>query len=193
MSFNEALHHILNDKLLLYATPFFLLLLAIEYYADKRKKMGLYENKDMVASMAMGVFSLIVEFLPKVVFFMAFFYIHEANVLGLRDVVGRQWWAWILLLFADDFAYYWFHRMNSTQLGKPVFLHQRDAHADFVAILREHLPRLRRGVAHCFTGNRDELLDYLDLGLHVGITGWICDERRGHHLRELVAWCRRTG
>ncbi len=74
----------------------------------------------------------------------------------------------------------------ATQLGKPVFLHQRDAHADFVAILREHLPRLRRGVAHCFTGTRDELLECLDLGLHVGITGWICDERRGAHLKALV-------
>lgn len=74
----------------------------------------------------------------------------------------------------------------AVELGKPVFLHQRNAHQDFVAILREHLPRLRRGVAHCFTGNRDELRDYLDLGLYVGITGWICDERRGVHLRELV-------
>ena len=81
-----------------------------------------------------------------------------------------------------------FHRQLelATKLEKPVFLHQRDAHADFVAILREHLPRLRHAVAHCFTGTRDELLEYLDLGLYVGITGWICDERRGSHLRELV-------
>ncbi|MCU0758232.1 MAG: TatD family hydrolase [Steroidobacteraceae bacterium] len=76
----------------------------------------------------------------------------------------------------------------AVDLGKPVFLHQRDAHPDFVAILRDHLGGLVRGVAHCFTGNRDELREYLDLGLHVGITGWICDERRGHHLRELVRW-----
>jgi TatD DNase family protein len=74
----------------------------------------------------------------------------------------------------------------AVELRKPVFLHQRDAHGDFVAILREHLGGLVRGVAHCFTGNRDELVEYLDLGLFVGITGWICDERRGHHLRELV-------
>jgi TatD DNase family protein len=81
-----------------------------------------------------------------------------------------------------------FHRQLelAARLGKPVFLHQRDAHADFVAILREHLPRLRQAVAHCFTGTRDEMLEYLDLGLHIGITGWICDERRGSHLRELV-------
>jgi TatD DNase family protein len=71
-------------------------------------------------------------------------------------------------------------------VGKPVFLHQRDAHADFVAILREYLPGLRRAVAHCFTGTRGELLECLDLGLYIGITGWICDERRGAHLRELV-------
>ena len=72
------------------------------------------------------------------------------------------------------------------EVGKPVFLHQRDAHEAFLAIVREYRPRLAGGVAHCFTGNGHELRDYLDLGLSIGITGWICDERRGHHLRELV-------
>jgi TatD DNase family protein len=71
-----------------------------------------------------------------------------------------------------------------TQL--PVFLHQRDAHADFLAILREFRPHLSRAVAHCFTGGGDELEHYLELDLYVGITGWICDERRGHHLIDLV-------
>ena len=70
--------------------------------------------------------------------------------------------------------------------GLPVFLHQRDAHADFVEILRPVLPRLSRAVAHCFTGQRDELRELLDLGLYIGITGWICDERRGHHLQDIV-------
>ena len=70
--------------------------------------------------------------------------------------------------------------------GKPVFLHQRDAHADFIAILREHWPALAGGVAHCFTGGAAELECYLELGLAIGITGWICDERRGAHLLELV-------
>jgi TatD DNase family protein len=41
-------------------------------------------------------------------------------------------------------------------------------------------------VAHCFTGTREQMLEYLEMGLWIGITGWICDERRGHHLRELV-------
>jgi len=74
----------------------------------------------------------------------------------------------------------------AAETGKPVFLHQRDGHDAFVGILRDYLPRLRGGVAHCFTGEERELKDYLDLGLSIGITGWICDERRGQHLRELV-------
>ena len=74
------------------------------------------------------------------------------------------------------------------ELGKPLFLHSRDAHPRFADILRNH----RRGsglppaVAHCFTGERDELHAYLDLDLYIGITGWICDERRGAHLLRLV-------
>ena len=69
--------------------------------------------------------------------------------------------------------------------GQPLFLHQRDAHADFTAALREHGGTLR-GVAHCFTGGETELTTYLELGLHIGITGWICDERRGLELQTLV-------
>src|SRR3954469_10238887 len=70
------------------------------------------------------------------------------------------------------------------ELGRPLFLHSRDAHPRFAEILRTH--RVQKAVAHCFTGERDELHAYLDLGLYVGITGWICDERRGKHLLELV-------
>lgn len=80
-----------------------------------------------------------------------------------------------------------FHRQLelARTLGKPVFLHQRDAHADFVAILREHASEWH-GVAHCFTGTAQELAAYLALGLAIGITGWICDERRGAHLTALM-------
>jgi TatD DNase family protein len=80
-----------------------------------------------------------------------------------------------------------FHRQLelALQIGKPVFLHQRDAHEDFLAILREHAAAWR-GVAHCFTGTEDQLHAYLELELSIGITGWICDERRGAHLLALV-------
>jgi len=74
----------------------------------------------------------------------------------------------------------------AVRTGKPLFLHQRDAHADFVALLRAAGPARPPAVAHCFTGSRAEAEEYLALGLHIGITGWICDERRGRHLAEVV-------
>jgi TatD DNase family protein len=72
----------------------------------------------------------------------------------------------------------------AAELGKPLFLHSRDAHPRFAEILRHH--RIGKAVAHCFTGEAAELHAYLELGLYIGITGWICDERRGRHLVELV-------
>ena len=71
--------------------------------------------------------------------------------------------------------------------GLPVFLHQRDAHDDFVDVLEPELPDLSRAVAHCFTGEGESLHEYLAMGLYVGITGWICDERRGKHLHDIVS------
>jgi TatD DNase family protein len=70
--------------------------------------------------------------------------------------------------------------------GKPLFLHQRDAHDDFMAMMKNFDGRLGPAVVHCFTGTREELFAYLDRDWHIGITGWLCDERRGTHLRELV-------
>lgn len=70
--------------------------------------------------------------------------------------------------------------------GKALFLHQRDAHADFLAMLRSHPRAATHAVLHCFTGGPAELEDCLALGLSVGITGWVCDERRGEALRAAV-------
>ncbi|WP_140725219.1 TatD family hydrolase [Pseudomonas sp. Hp2] len=74
----------------------------------------------------------------------------------------------------------------ASENGKPLFLHQRDAHDDFIAMMRGFDGRLGPAVVHCFTGERRELFDYLDRDWYIGITGWLCDERRGAHLRELV-------
>lgn len=70
--------------------------------------------------------------------------------------------------------------------GLPLFLHERDASDRQLAVLRAHRDSWRDGVLHCFTGSREALFAYLDLGLHIGITGWICDERRGQALAMLV-------
>ncbi len=74
----------------------------------------------------------------------------------------------------------------ATELQLPVFLHEREAHADFLALVSGFMARLPGAVAHCFTGSGAELERNLALGLYIGITGWICDERRGAHLKELV-------
>jgi len=68
----------------------------------------------------------------------------------------------------------------------PVFLHERDAHERFLSILKAYRDHLVGAVVHCFTGSRQALFDYLDLDCHIGITGWVCDERRGKPLAELV-------
>jgi len=70
--------------------------------------------------------------------------------------------------------------------GLPLFLHQRDAHDDFFALLRSYRDQLKEVVVHCFTGSRPELHEYLDLDCHIGITGWICDERRGTHMKDFM-------
>lgn len=75
----------------------------------------------------------------------------------------------------------------ATECRLPVFLHQRDAHDDFVEVLESTLPGLTRAVAHCFTGEGESLHEYIAMGLYIGITGWICDERRGQHLHDIVS------
>ena len=70
--------------------------------------------------------------------------------------------------------------------AKPLFLHQRDAHEDFLAILGNFAGRIGPAVVHCFTGTEAQLRECLDAGYYIGITGWLCDERRGLHLREMV-------
>jgi len=74
----------------------------------------------------------------------------------------------------------------AAETAMPVFLHQRDAHDDFVDVLEPMLPRITRAVAHCFTGEHESLREYLAMGLWIGITGWICDERRGAGVKALV-------
>ena len=75
----------------------------------------------------------------------------------------------------------------AAELGMPVFLHERDASERFQGILATHRNGLPGVVVHCFTGEESALRAYLDMDCHIGITGWICDERRGTHLRGLAS------
>lgn len=74
----------------------------------------------------------------------------------------------------------------AAELSLPVFLHCREAHERFIALLSPWLDKIPAAVVHCFTGTADELDSCLALGLSIGITGWVCDERRGLELRSLL-------
>lgn len=74
----------------------------------------------------------------------------------------------------------------AVELQMPVFLHEREASQRLLDILRGYRDQLPAAVVHCFTGERRALYAYLDLDLHIGITGWVCDERRGTHLHPLL-------
>jgi TatD DNase family protein len=72
--------------------------------------------------------------------------------------------------------------------GLPLFLHERDAHTTQFEVLQGHSNNLPIGVIHCFTGDKSALRNYLDLGYYIGITGWVCDERRGEELQDLIRY-----
>lgn len=110
VNIEQAIENILSDQLQILAVPVFLIAIAIEFYWDKYKDQGLYKTKDLGASLGMLLITGFVEFIPKLLAFITFYYLHEIS--PLRDIVHRQWWAWLILFFLDDFAYYWFHRMN---------------------------------------------------------------------------------
>jgi TatD DNase family protein len=72
------------------------------------------------------------------------------------------------------------------QLQLPLFLHQRDAFEPWFEILKPYIARIPAMVSHCFTGNQKELQQCIDANMYIGITGWLCDERRGQELRDIV-------
>lgn len=78
------------------------------------------------------------------------------------------------------------HIEIASETGLPLFLHERDAGEDMLDILKAHRDDISDAVIHCFTGEKKTLYGYLDLDMHIGITGWICDERRGYHLHDFV-------
>ena len=78
------------------------------------------------------------------------------------------------------------HIELAIDISKPLFLHERDAHKKFIEIINPYLNEMPKSVVHCFTGQKEALLKYIDMNFYIGITGWLCDERRGKHLEELI-------
>lgn len=78
------------------------------------------------------------------------------------------------------------HIVLAEKLDKPLFLHERSAADDFIKRFKKHPDICKKSVVHCFTGNKETLEKYLEMGFSIGITGWICDDRRAKELREAV-------
>lgn len=79
------------------------------------------------------------------------------------------------------------HIVLAERFNKPLFLHERSATDDFIKRFKKHPDICKKSVVHCFTGDRTTLDKYLSMGFSIGITGWICDDRRGRELREAVS------
>jgi TatD DNase family protein len=74
----------------------------------------------------------------------------------------------------------------AAELQLPLFLHQRDAFEPWFSILSPYLDKIPAMVSHCFTGSKAELIQCLSADMYIGITGWLCDERRGQELRDIL-------
>jgi len=96
-------------ELIYYAIPFFIITLIIEIIVDAREKVNAYQTKDTITSISMGLGNVFLGILSKVIVLTVFFYLYE-NYRFLT--IPFSWWAWILILFAEDIAYYWFHRIS---------------------------------------------------------------------------------
>ena len=78
------------------------------------------------------------------------------------------------------------HLFLASETKKPLFLHERDAFNDFYNMLKNHCDNLQNFVVHCFTGNKSNLIKYLDIGAYIGLTGWLTDTNRGSHLKDII-------
>ncbi|MCY7349667.1 MAG: sterol desaturase family protein [Cytophagaceae bacterium] len=94
--------------LIYYAIPGFVLLLTAEVLWARHKQADWYDTRDAATSLAMGIGNVITGLVSKLLVLGAFWLVWEIRLLDL----GFAWWVWVLAFFADDFSYYWFHRMS---------------------------------------------------------------------------------
>jgi sterol desaturase/sphingolipid hydroxylase (fatty acid hydroxylase superfamily) len=100
----------IQDDMTLFALPLYIAAIMFESRWSRRHAQGLYRGADLRASLSMGLLAVVVEFLPRLAALGAMVALHDIS--PLRDFVQRQWWAWLLLFFLEDFTFYWFHRSN---------------------------------------------------------------------------------
>ncbi|MGI9544239.1 MAG: sterol desaturase family protein [Cyclobacteriaceae bacterium] len=107
MSFWETISKTSGD-LTDYATPIFLLMILLESLVSSRRNLKNYQWKDSMASISMGLGSVVIDLLMKALAFSAFTYLHQWSIFELQYV----WWVWVLAFFAEDLTFYWHHRLS---------------------------------------------------------------------------------
>ena len=112
----------------------------------------------------------------------------EAVTKNNPDAIGETGLDFFRNLSTYDEQIYAFEEQIkiAVDTNKPLFLHQRDSHDDFIKILRQYSSDISKAVVHCFTGTQEQLEDYLELDFYIGVTGWICDEKRNVELRKTI-------
>ncbi len=110
MNFSQTLAAVADDPLLALMLPLFVVAIVLEWGWSVSRHRQLYAGRDFLVSMSMLLISAVIDIVPKALAFLLFVELHEWS--PLKDLVGRQWWAWVALFFLDDFIYYWFHRAN---------------------------------------------------------------------------------
>lgn len=121
---------------LFYAIPFFVLLVAAEWYYSFKEQKSLYETKDAFASMALGIGNVVAGLGSKLLVYGAFFIVYKYRIFTLN---AQWWWVWVLVFFADDFSYYWFHRMSHHVrfFWASHVVHHSSQHYNLAAALRQ--------------------------------------------------------
>ena len=112
----------------------------------------------------------------------------EAITKNNPDAIGETGLDFFRNLSTYDEQIYAFEEQIkiAVDTNKPLFLHQRDSHDDFIKILRQYSSDISKAVVHCFTGTQEQLEDYLELDFYIGVTGWICDAKRNIELRKTI-------
>ncbi len=122
--------------ILYYAIPGFIILLSIEAWFSYREQKHLYHTKDTWGSLGLGIGNVMVGFATKALIFGLFSFLYQFRIF---DLDAGTWWFWVLLFFADDFSYYWFHRIshNVNWFWASHVVHHSSKHYNLAAALRQ--------------------------------------------------------
>ncbi len=92
------------------AIPFFVIFVLLEIVLNSWKRIASYEAKDAISSITMGLGNVGMGILSKGLIFGVYLFVYQFRFFE----IGFNWWMWLLLFFADDFTYYWYHRSAHT-------------------------------------------------------------------------------